>query len=337
MTTAELKVRAYDKAHDLVKGKGCLLFLGITGSHLFGCSTEDSDYDFRGVWLPSDEFCRIHGPHNSLKYNSNTSGSNTKEDIDVDLWSLQDYILKYLFKGDTNAIELFFINDNNILYNEEIISGCPFTEYLKLGRRYLINTCNVKSIIGFAENQAQTYGLRVERLQAIHDVLGILNSLPPEAVSLLESDIDYIMSEVDSPFVRKVLNNNKPTLEVCNRKFHEDVLIHYLITEIKKVENRYGQRVREAQNGKDWKSISHSLRIIDEAIELISTKQIKFPLKDAKFHLQVKLGAVDKKTISKRYETQLARVDLLLEEHKGEQPNKKQGEQLIHNIYRYIS
>ena len=97
--------------NDLIKEQETgreLLYLCEFGSHLYGTDTPDSDIDYKGVFLPSKKEMLLGNKCKSLHYSSGKNDDrNTKEDVDVDLWSLQ-YFFFFFFKEERNAIKLLF-------------------------------------------------------------------------------------------------------------------------------------------------------------------------------------------------------------------------------------
>lgn len=125
-----------------------LLFLGYSGSILHGTNNEQSDVDIKGVFLPSMESCCIGNPPDVLTYSSNDS-KNTKDDIDITLWSLQKWF-GMLERGDTNALSLLFSSINS----DMLIYVVPeMVDILSKGY-YLFDPNNVKSFTGFSRGQA---------------------------------------------------------------------------------------------------------------------------------------------------------------------------------------
>ena len=127
----------------LINGK--LIYLSQYGSHLYGLDTENSDLDFRGVYIPTlddiilkkdkDEInaeLEIYLPPEPLQQKGHVLGEiymqpivsekgkqvngnrdNLKK-VDVKIFSLQKFI-QLCSKADTNALDLLFsLNNNNI-------------------------------------------------------------------------------------------------------------------------------------------------------------------------------------------------------------------------------
>lgn len=129
----------------LINGK--LIYLSQYGSHLYGLNTENSDLDFRGVYVPTLNDIILHKDKDEInteleievplenaptvntlgneliqsigqRIQDNklgiTDGICTKKKVDVKIFSLQKFI-QLCSKADTNALDLLFsLNNNNI-------------------------------------------------------------------------------------------------------------------------------------------------------------------------------------------------------------------------------
>jgi len=83
--------------------------------------------------------------------------------------------------------------------------------------------------------------------------------------------------------------------EVIGKKFQETAGVEYVLDILKKTEEIYGKRARlAAENvGIDHKAVSHALRAAYQVRELLTTNTIVFPLKQAEFLKEVKLGKLN--------------------------------------------
>ena len=116
---------------------GELIYLTQFGSHLYGTNTENSDLDFRGVYIPTINDLILHKDKDEIneeltlfeirdEYNKNPviytkepktliSSWHLKQiKVDIKIFSLQKFI-RLCSKADTNALDLLFsFNNNNI-------------------------------------------------------------------------------------------------------------------------------------------------------------------------------------------------------------------------------
>jgi len=76
-----------------------------------------------------------------------------------------------------------------------------------------------------------------------------------------------------------------------------------------RVYDEYGARARKAETntGIDWKALSHAVRVAREAVELLETGHITFPLPYAAHILEIKTGALT-------YDVVAGEIEGLLEE-----------------------
>lgn len=123
--------------------KNNLIYKTLTGSQMYGLSTENSDRDETGVFIPSKD--SVLGIYNveqvEIKTNLSSSGkSNTKDDIDLVIYSLPKF-LKLLANGNPNIIELLFSPKNCILhtskYWEKILENKDLFISLKIKHTFL--------------------------------------------------------------------------------------------------------------------------------------------------------------------------------------------------------
>ena len=85
-------------------------FLTLFGATLYGTETPDkSDLDVRGVFLPSLESLALgQAPHSLHLSTADAKGRNAAHDVDLDLWSIQHWLLKLLPAGDMAGLDLLF-------------------------------------------------------------------------------------------------------------------------------------------------------------------------------------------------------------------------------------
>ena len=213
-----------------------LLYLTKYGSHLYGTSTENSDTDFKGIFLPNKQDCLLGKVCKHFTFSTGESESkNNKDDIDVQLWSLQ-YWMTLVNKGETNSLNLLysFTYPEMIFYMDSRMKNI-FENHNKL---YTTNDCNAH--VGYAKGNMKKYS-HMEKLNL--------------------------------------------TCEL-----------------------------------RDFKSLSHVLRVVDEMIMLLKDGMIQYPLHSAKKLLDVKKGKYTWKEIESMVFDGLKKVDDL--RIKGKSLNK---------------
>lgn len=83
--------------------------------------------------------------------------------------------------------------------------------------------------------------------------------------------------------------------EICGKKFQETVTIEYVKFWLIKFFNSYGERVKLAKENKniDFKSLSHAVRAALQLIEIYTTNDLKYPLKEKQLLIDIKNGKLD--------------------------------------------
>ena len=92
------------------------------GSHLYGTNTEDSDTDYKGIFMPSKRMIYLNRIPKSISANSKSSScgdKNTKEDIDCELYSLH-YFIELACKGETVALDMIHVNKQNLIESSSV-------------------------------------------------------------------------------------------------------------------------------------------------------------------------------------------------------------------------
>lgn len=281
-----------NKAKELMgfDNKDKILYLSFFGSKLYGTDTEKSDTDLKGIFLPSKDSCFML---NAVKQYTSESkkGQNTKDDIDITLYSVQ-YFLELLATGDTGAIDLFF----SIYSNKTIIHQEPeFIELLKINKPYLI-TKNPAAFFGYIMGQVSSYGIRGSRYG---DLLKLRKSIEEFKNINIEFPVRTIEEYVNSVYYKNntfkyVTVIEKPEhkyLSVCGKLYPFNRALDLLIPDVDKLIEGYGERAKKANRdgGIDWKAVSHAYRVIFQLTELCEVGSITFPLVYADVVRKVKL------------------------------------------------
>ena len=264
------------------------------GSHLYGTATPDSDLDIKGVYLPHarDILLQRIRPVISEQRIKGHGEKNTAGDTDYDLYSPGKY-LSLLAQGQSMALEMLFAPDSVMLEP-------PHQQWnaLKALAPHIL-TKQAASFVNYCKQQAYKYGVKGSRIAAARIVLE----------ALIEAEVQYGPSaklNCALGTLTKLANNNEfltisfaPSqtseilcLEVCGKKvlFNASIKSARLITQ--KTIDEYGARAlaAESNEGADWKSLSHAVRIGNQAIEFLKDHHITFPRPEAKHLLEIKQG-----------------------------------------------
>ena len=342
----------------LINGK--LIYLSQYGSHLYGLNTENSDLDFRGVYIPTlddiilkkdkDEINTeleieiqesISEQGNSMEMGDITISSvsdgkwkSTIKKVDVKIFSLQKFI-QLCSKADTNALDLLFSIDtpaDHTWQYKGLVKNVPEEmkyplRYIHENRNKLINTDRLESPITYAFKQATKYSIKGERRQVMTNLLKDVNtylflSTTPADVPLSRFMTDFIYQD-GTPVINKYIDGKHVKIDVLDNKGKEEKYLyvcgvqHQFNLELKrfaqrleeKINKEYtSQRTIDAADGNDWKALSHAIRVLLEIKELLDTGNIKFPLKDKDFLLNIKQGKVEREFIDNFFNQELSNI-----------------------------
>jgi len=299
-----------------------LIYLVKFGSHLYGTNTPESDTDYKGIFLPSKEQLLLQDVTKHITWSTgDKDGKNSNEDIDVQLWSLQ-YFLQLVSKGETNALDLLF----SCTY-PEIIEYSDFPmEQIQFSYDKLFNIRHCKAFVGYAIGQAKKYGIKGSRLGVLKKVNTMLPDLCIGLESHYQMDIKQIkLSDVLDSIVEACYDSSYCFTKMIGAKGHEPVLslvlsgkIHQgsikLVEFIERIATeykRYGKRAEEAEknNGIDWKALSHAVRALSQMKQLINTGRIQYPLDNAEYILNIKLGNSSFKEVEKLIYDGISEID----------------------------
>lgn len=271
------------------------------GSHLYGLNTENSDVDYKGVFLPTfEEMVTGKASHEVRDSTGPKDGKNSAGDVDTVFYSLQKFI-KMACDGETIAIDMLHCNDENLMETSPVWQAL-------VANRSKFYTKNMKAFLGYCRKQASKYGVKGSRLRAMEDVLNVLREIdaanPDTRMDADTSTEKFLRGlaeahpgkvEVKDGFYKGEKFVDKKILEVCDAKYDFTNKVSYTVDALQKKYDAYGHRAQAAKNneGVDWKAMSHALRAGYQLKEIYETGDLKYPLKDREFLLAVKQGKLD--------------------------------------------
>lgn len=275
------------------------------GSHLFGTSTPSSDQDFKGVHLPSGEAILLQRAEEVIDHGivAKQGTKNTAEAVDEQSFSLQKFFTM-LAKGDTVATE--------ILFAPPLEANPRWPEIQAMGRSLLNRQC--KGFVGYCVRQAAKYGIKGSRMGAVRRLLDLLEVEHGLARlgSMAEALRAFALEEEHADWVNIPGPNGEDLwhIDCCDRKMPMTVTIGDARKVYAKVWETYGERARAAManEGIDWKAISHAVRVARQAIELLTTGHITFPRPDAAELREIKQGLRPYAEVSALLEDLVAQV-----------------------------
>ena len=194
-----------------------LLSLQIVGSFLHGTDTINSDYDFKGIFIPSKKSLLLKEKRQSYKFSSTKNAhKNGFKDIDITFYSLH-FVLEKLSQGDFNFLELVFAlkDKDNCIYRSKrakCLYHNRFKFFNKEGLRH--------SILGFIKNHYlnindkitnnENYGSNdFKRLAHSYRALVMLEEI------LESKKVDFPLKEAE--FIRKTKENKIDIFKVVKK------------------------------------------------------------------------------------------------------------------------
>ena len=280
-----------------------LLYLTITGSNLYGMDTDDSDIDIKGVFKPSKKSLITrqkrdqYGPYSSEK-------ENKSDEIELELYSIHKFLDLLMFTGDSNAYDILFsyTNPDCVLYTHP--------EFEKIQSQNTIDKLTGikpirKGLMGYAYGQLKRYETKGFNFNTLKNILKYFKENNYDNNDRLEKYTDELKDFVWSQNKKrkkytqgdlkkqiKIVPDDKDTYLEINeyKKYPVGIRIKQFLEAIQKWTKEYGSRVKDNDDGIDWKSISHAFRILEEIDSILETRKIQFPLLKAEKLLKIKKG-----------------------------------------------
>ena len=193
-----------------------LLFVTISGAHLYGFPSADSDYDLRGVHiLPAREVLGLDPYQETISSTSIHSGL----EVDLVTHDARKYFV-LLLKRNGYVLEQIF--------SPLIVRTTPEHEELQAIARVCITRHHSHHYLGFAETQWRLFGKeqprRVKPLLYVYRVLltgiHLLRTGEVEA-NLLMLNAQFRLSQVDDLIARKLAGPEQSTLADGDVAFHQ--------------------------------------------------------------------------------------------------------------------
>lgn len=279
------------------------------GSHLYGTATTQSDTDVKAVFVPSARDILLQrAPAGVTRGRAKASGErNTADDTDFEAYSLQRY-LGLLAEGQIVALDMFFAPDSVMLREP-----APLWRDLQAAAARLLSR-QTRSLLRYCRRQANTFGIKGLRVAAAGQALAVLEAAerdfgPGAPLAQAEERLAAALVPPFVGFVDMEMPGGKMVrhLEVCGKRVPFTTAIKTAVAVARKLVNAYGTRARqaEANEGVDWKALSHAVRVGRESLDLFRTGRIVFPLPYAADLLAIKQG-------ERPYEAVAAEIEYLL-------------------------
>lgn len=308
------------------------------GSHLYGTSTPESDLDFKAVHVPDARSIllqRAKGSINEARQKAEKE-KNLPGEIDRESYSLQRF-LGLASEGQTVALDVLFAP-------EWSMTMPPAPEWqIVLANRDRLLTRKSAAFLGYCRQQANKYGIKGSRVAASRAALAAL-TLGEEQHGTTAKLRE--MAEAITPLLAEhstlidLTSASGVTIkhwDVCGRKMPFTSSIKHARTVMQRLVDEYGHRAlqAESQQGVDWKALSHAVRVGNQALELLGTGRVTFPLPNAEYILEVKQGKRPYQEVAGEIEELLEDVEAAAKVSRlPDEPDHAWIEEFVADVYR---
>ncbi len=306
------------------------IFKSLFGSKIYGTSIPSSDDDFKGIFIPDGKDLILQRAPSTQSFNSNTI-KNTKDDIDIEFFSLQKFF-HLLTQGQTVAFDMLFTPQQ--FWQDSSAEW----QYIQNFKERLLHK-KIGAFVGYCKAQSERYSLRGSRIIALEQTINHLskfklNDFLEKALEDMPSSIHTLIVEQDN--INSAFLNNIKFLDVCGKKVGSTSSVKYAIDIYRKTLYEYGERARQAAENKgiDLKAQYHAVRIAREAEELLVTDFITFPRPEAPLLLDIRNGVLKPEYVSSIIEEGVLRIEEAQKNSKLPlEPDTKFMEELLVNCY----
>jgi len=273
----------------------------LFGSRLYGTAIENSDYDYKIVYLPRIEDLILGKKKIYSSEQEKLEGTVTK--VEYELMSLHKF-LQLAKESQIMAIDMLWAPKNNIMNDSNI-----WNEIIKNREDFI--TKNIITFADYALNQAKKYGIKGSRLNIIKTLVDYLSTKNNnDKIYEYEDFFESIITEETKKDVILIDTEKDKRIIICGKTFPMNSKIKFMISPLVKYYETYGERAKlaEESNGVDFKAVSHAFRAIYQVEELLETNNIVFPLKQAEFLRDIKLKKYSYKVLEHQLEQNIVDI-----------------------------
>ncbi len=243
-----------------------LLYKCITGSRLYGTFRPDSDIDIRGVFIAPPEY--YYGFLNKVETIETKSPDET-------FWELRQF-MSLALANNHQILELLFTPTSHI------ISSSDTWETIKKNRDLFLSTRVIRTFSGYAASQL--HRIKQHREWLLHPISRQPSRTDfglPDNQSLVTKDQLNAFSGLQTHLgadLETAFHIDTNFIEILHReKAYQNALHHWNEYQDWKKNRNPIRHDLEAEFGYDTKHAAHLVRLVEEGMELLTTKQITFP------------------------------------------------------------
>lgn len=269
------------------------------GSHLYGTNTPTSDEDFVGIFIPTADYLlglkRIEEVDIGVK-NKDEAGKNTADAVDCKFYTLEKFA-RLALDNNPNIIEILFVNEESVVSIKEI-----GIQLLSLKKSFLSKNLKHR-FLGYAFSQKHKMVIKLDNYETLVeaskylercDKRFVLEAVEIDHYPLFVKKKDYVsIGDINLP----ITSTTKRAKEFVDRRL-----------------SQFGSRLElVTKYGYDTKFASHLIRLIVEGIELLSTGDLIFPLKEAPLLRDIRQGKYSMDDVLKMAEEYERAIEVLYE------------------------
>lgn len=313
------------------------------GSDLYGCRTENSDTDWKSVHISSANEIIMQSCQRVISRSTgNSTTKNTANDVDDESFSLLKFF-DMLKRGDMVSNEILFVTETYSEYMSSVWKD------LIIPNREKFLCRDIKGFVGYIRTQVGRYGVRGSRVStsryASEMFASWISSYGPNAKIKDVPDFEYFfdcfikLHEHSSIVYLPAAKNSTETIpyfEAVNRKVGYNISLKEAHSIYKRAFDEFGARALAAEQneGVDWKSCYHAIRVSEQAMELLQTGNITFPRQNVDDLLSIKRGEHPYREIATRLETNLDNLEkLMLVSELPEAVDENFMDEVVHELH----
>lgn len=295
----------------------------LTGSRLYGTERSDSDFDLRGIFLPSLRDCY----QGAIKDVINAG----PEEV---YYSIHKF-LDLATTGQPIALEMLFAPETHVGVNKDN----ERIWNILLNYRYEFLNKKMEAFLGFGRSLANKYAVKSERLKALNDLYNEIDYRDELNHNLKISSIWEILP-TDEFCQKEIDSDGRVFYTVLSRKYRGNTSIKDFLVALNGIRDDYGERVKAAESGQfDAKSVSHCFRICYQLQDMATLGKFIFPLKQVGFLKKLKNKEVDyqRDDIFEKLDFEIKNTEIMLEN--CPLPDKVRDgikEEILDKIYRQL-
>jgi predicted nucleotidyltransferase len=284
------------------------------GSQLYGTDTPESDLDIKAIYLPTarDILLQRVKPAVTGHRDKARGEKNTAEDTDFEAYSPAKF-LELLAEGQTVALDMLFAPASAMLDEPDAV----WRDIQVLAPKLFSK--KTTAFVGYCRQQARKYGVKGERLSAVRLALDGLKDIEAtygsnEKLAVAEAELRSLVKASDLLDIIQLPNPDGSLasyFDVAGKKAIFSASIKSARAMTQNLFDEFGARTRaaEANQGVDWKAMSHAVRIARQAVEFLQAGHITFPRPEAAHLLAIKRGQIPYEAVGLEIEDLLNEVE----------------------------